>query len=146
MTLPRICLLLLLVGCQRARSSPPPDEEQANVPAGRVDVVSRIVTCSTLAECERDCAADRADGCAFAGRFYEFGHGVVADSVHSFRLYDRSCTLGSVIGCYNAALLLEAGSGVARDPGRALMLYGELCGKGSATACAHADAMGAGRR
>jgi TPR repeat protein len=138
-----VWLFVPLLGCHRSHGSSPGAGSTAN-PADppRLDVTSKIVTCTTLAQCEHDCAAGNGDGCAFAGRLYEYGHGVSADVGRAFGLYDHSCALHSAVGCYNAALLLEAGRGVARDPDRAAGLYQKVCRMGAATACAHAEALG----
>jgi TPR repeat protein len=133
-----LLVVVALVACRREPAHPSSTEASA----APVDIVSHVLTCSTLAECQERCAAGRGNECAFAGRYYEFGRGVRADVAQAFHFYERSCTLGSVTGCYNEALLLEQGRGTASDQGRAFALYREACRRGAVTACSRAEALG----
>jgi TPR repeat protein len=128
-------ILFSLIGCHRAAPHEAPT---------KIDVAGAMITCSTAEECDRQCEAGDRSSCMFAGRFYEYGHGVAVDAAHAYRSYERSCKLGYPGGCYNEALLLEAGRGVSRDSGRAKELFRWTCWAGSSTACARAEQLADG--
>jgi TPR repeat protein len=96
----------------------------------------------SLESLSRACDLGNGSACMFAGRLYEFAHGLDRDVGKALALYERSCSLGFQGGCYNEAVVLEP-----RNPARAAALYRQVCTAGSPIACAAASklAMDGGR-
>jgi hypothetical protein len=139
---PALLAGLVLAGLPGCRGREEPPAPPAGASAQPIDVTSTIAGCDKLDDCDRLCAESGTPGtCVWAGRLYEFGHGVDPDPSRAFRLYEQACASELAGGCYNAAVLLEAGKGVARDPARARRLYAKVCAMGSTTSCERARAV-----
>ena len=87
----------------------------------------------------RACDLGNGPACTFAGRMFEYAHGVEKDVSRAASLYQRSCDLAYLSGCYNSAIMLENGRGTAKDESRAYALYRRVCDAGAAPSCEGAD-------